>query len=43
VLTILVNVCETPADVDLDFLEAYERIYELTAVRCGKVPPSSMR
>lgn len=27
------------ADVDVDFLEAYERIYELTAVRKGKLPP----
>jgi AhpD family alkylhydroperoxidase len=27
------------ADVDLDYLEAYERIYELTAVRRGKLPP----
>jgi AhpD family alkylhydroperoxidase len=27
------------ADVDLDFLEAYERIYELTAVRRGTLPP----
>ena len=27
------------ADVDLDFLEAYERIYELTAVREGALPP----
>ena len=26
------------ADVDLDFLEAYERIYELTAVRRGRLP-----
>ena len=26
------------ADVDVDFLEAYERIYELTAVRRGKLP-----
>jgi AhpD family alkylhydroperoxidase len=26
------------ADVDVDFLEAYERIYELTAVRQGKLP-----
>ncbi len=26
------------ADVDLDFLEAYERIYELTAVREGHLP-----
>ncbi len=26
-------------DVDVDFLEAYERIYELTAVRRGKLPP----
>jgi 4-carboxymuconolactone decarboxylase len=26
------------ADVDLDFLEAYERIYELTAVREGALP-----
>jgi AhpD family alkylhydroperoxidase len=29
----------TMADVDVDFLEAYERIYELTAVRKGKLPP----
>ena len=27
------------ADVDVDFLEAYERIYELTAVREGALPP----
>jgi len=27
------------ADVDVDFLEAYERIYELTAIRRGKLPP----
>ncbi len=27
------------AEVDIDFLEAYERIYELTAVRKGKLPP----
>jgi AhpD family alkylhydroperoxidase len=27
------------ADVDLDYLEAYERIYELTAVRRGVLPP----
>jgi AhpD family alkylhydroperoxidase len=27
------------AEVDVDFLEAYERIYELTAVRRGKLPP----
>ena len=27
------------ADVDVDFLEAYERIYELTAVRRGTLPP----
>ena len=27
------------AEVDVDFLEAYERIYELTAVRKGKLPP----
>lgn len=27
------------ADVDVDFLEAYERVYELTAVRRGKLPP----
>ncbi len=26
------------AGVDLDFLEAYERIYELTAVRRGRLP-----
>lgn len=26
------------ADVDIDFLEAYERIYELTAVRKGRLP-----
>lgn len=26
------------ADVDVDFLEAYERIYELTAVRPGRLP-----
>jgi AhpD family alkylhydroperoxidase len=26
------------AGVDLDFLEAYERIYELTAVRKGRLP-----
>jgi len=26
------------AEVDVDFLEAYERIYELTAVRKGKLP-----
>ena len=26
-------------DVDVDFLEAYERIYELTAVRRCKLPP----
>lgn len=26
------------ADVDVDFLEAYERIYELTAVRRGRLP-----
>lgn len=26
------------ADVDVDFLEAYERVYELTAVRQGKLP-----
>jgi AhpD family alkylhydroperoxidase len=26
------------ADVDVDFLEAYERIYELTAVRQGRLP-----
>jgi len=26
-------------DVDVDFLEAYERIYELTAVRRGTLPP----
>src|SRR2546426_2566337 len=25
--------------VDVDFLEAYERIYELTAVRKGALPP----
>src|SRR5262245_15271197 len=29
----------TMAEVDIDFLEAYERIYELTAVRKGKLPP----
>jgi alkylhydroperoxidase/carboxymuconolactone decarboxylase family protein YurZ len=29
----------TMADVDVDFLEAYERIYELTAIRPGKLPP----
>ena len=29
----------TMADVDVDFLEAYERIYELTAIRRGKRPP----
>jgi AhpD family alkylhydroperoxidase len=29
----------TMAEVDVDFLEAYERIYELTAVRRGKLPP----
>ena len=29
----------TMADVDVDFLEAYERIYELTAIRQGKLPP----
>ena len=28
----------TMAEVDVDFLEAYERIYELTAVRKGKLP-----
>ena len=27
------------AEVDVDFLEAYERIYELTAVRKGVLPP----
>lgn len=27
------------AEVDVDFLEAYERIYELTAVRKGALPP----
>jgi AhpD family alkylhydroperoxidase len=27
------------AEVDLDYLEAYERIYELTAVRRGVLPP----
>ena len=27
------------AGVDVDFLEAYERVYELTAVRKGKLPP----
>jgi alkylhydroperoxidase/carboxymuconolactone decarboxylase family protein YurZ len=27
------------ADLDLDFLEAYERIYELTAVRRSRLPP----
>ena len=26
------------AEVDVDFLEAYERIYELTAVRKGRLP-----
>lgn len=26
------------AGVDIDFLEAYERIYELTAVRRGRLP-----
>lgn len=26
------------ADVDLDYLEGYERIYELTAVRQGRLP-----
>ncbi|MBM3560840.1 MAG: carboxymuconolactone decarboxylase family protein [Alphaproteobacteria bacterium] len=26
------------AEVDVDFLEAYERVYELTAVRKGKLP-----
>lgn len=26
------------ADVDVEFLEAYERIYELTAVRKGRLP-----
>ena len=26
-------------EVDIDFLEAYERIYELTAVRKGALPP----
>jgi AhpD family alkylhydroperoxidase len=26
------------ADMDLDYLEAYERIYELTAVRRGRLP-----
>src|SRR2546430_17199402 len=26
-------------EVDVDFLEAYERIYELTAVRKGALPP----
>ncbi len=26
------------ADVDLDYLEAYERIYELAAVRRGRLP-----
>ena len=29
----------TMADVDVDFLEAYERIYELTAIRRGRLPP----
>jgi AhpD family alkylhydroperoxidase len=29
----------TMAEVDVDFHEAYERIYELTAVRKGKLPP----
>ena len=29
----------TMAEVDVDFLEAYERIYELTAVRKGALPP----
>ena len=29
----------TMAEVDVDFLEAYERIYELTAVRKGTLPP----
>lgn len=29
----------TMADVDVDYLEAYERMYELTAVRKGKLPP----
>ena len=29
----------TMAEVDVDFLEAYERIYELTAVRKGKLAP----
>jgi alkylhydroperoxidase/carboxymuconolactone decarboxylase family protein YurZ len=29
----------TMAEVDVDYLEAYERIYELTAVRKGKLPP----
>ena len=29
----------TMAEVDVDFLEAYERIYELTAVRKGKLSP----
>jgi AhpD family alkylhydroperoxidase len=27
------------ADVDLDYLEGYERMYELTAVRKGRLPP----
>jgi alkylhydroperoxidase/carboxymuconolactone decarboxylase family protein YurZ len=27
------------AETDVDFLEAYERIYELTAIRRGKLPP----
>jgi len=36
--SIIVNVCETLADVDLDFLEEYERLYRVTAVRRGKVP-----
>ena len=29
----------TMGEVDVDFLEAYERIYELTAVRKGKLSP----
>jgi alkylhydroperoxidase/carboxymuconolactone decarboxylase family protein YurZ len=29
----------TMAETDVDFLEAYERIYELTAIRRGKLPP----
>ena len=27
------------SEVDVDFLEAYERIYELTAIRKGALPP----